>query len=83
MFVAEECHECAHHQPVLTERSVEEVSARLAQQDQAELDTLEGDWTPPVWKRTWGDEIHFTIEVDQTQYLINAAEDLQNLPRHT
>ncbi|XP_062856931.1 MICOS complex subunit MIC60 isoform X2 [Trichomycterus rosablanca] len=36
----EECHECAHHEPALKERSVEEVTARLAQQDQAEQDTL-------------------------------------------
>ncbi|XP_060740467.1 MICOS complex subunit MIC60 isoform X4 [Tachysurus vachellii] len=37
---AEECHECTHHEPVLKERPMEEVSARLAQQDQAEQDTL-------------------------------------------
>ncbi|KAF7707145.1 MICOS complex subunit MIC60 isoform X1 [Silurus meridionalis] len=37
---AEECHECAHHEATLKERPVEEVAARLAQQDQAEQDTL-------------------------------------------
>ncbi|TST60382.1 MICOS complex subunit Mic60 [Bagarius yarrelli] len=37
---AEECHECAHHDPVLKERPVEEVATRLAQQDQAEKDNL-------------------------------------------
>ncbi|XP_027010401.1 MICOS complex subunit MIC60 isoform X3 [Tachysurus fulvidraco] len=37
---AEECHECTHHEPVLKERPMEEVAARLAQQDQAEQDTL-------------------------------------------
>ncbi|XP_053486425.1 MICOS complex subunit MIC60 isoform X2 [Ictalurus furcatus] len=37
---AEECHECAHHEHALKERPVEEVAARLAQQDQAERDTL-------------------------------------------
>ncbi|XP_058253941.1 MICOS complex subunit MIC60 isoform X3 [Hemibagrus wyckioides] len=36
----EECHECSHHEPVLKERPMEEVAARLAQQDQAEQDTL-------------------------------------------
>ncbi|KAM9471067.1 MICOS complex subunit MIC60 isoform 1-T1 [Clarias gariepinus] len=36
----EECHECAHHEPALKERPMEEVAARLAQQDQAEQDTL-------------------------------------------
>ncbi|XP_060783419.1 MICOS complex subunit MIC60 isoform X1 [Neoarius graeffei] len=37
---AEECHECAHHEPTPKERPMEEVAARLAQQDQAERDAL-------------------------------------------
>ncbi|KAB5571051.1 hypothetical protein PHYPO_G00220480 [Pangasianodon hypophthalmus] len=37
---AEECHECAHHEPAMKERPMEEVAARLAQQDQAEQETL-------------------------------------------
>ncbi|XP_067312872.1 MICOS complex subunit MIC60 isoform X1 [Pseudorasbora parva] len=37
---AEECKECAHHEPALTERPAEEVTARLAQQDKAEQDAL-------------------------------------------
>ncbi|KAK3535575.1 hypothetical protein QTP70_016845 [Hemibagrus guttatus] len=39
-FEGKECHECTHHEPVLKERPMEEVAARLAQQDQAEQDTL-------------------------------------------
>ncbi|XP_062331996.1 MICOS complex subunit MIC60 isoform X5 [Osmerus eperlanus] len=38
---AEECKECAHeHAPAMAERPVEEVAARLAQQDKAEEDLL-------------------------------------------
>lgn len=37
---AEECHECASHENAVQERPVEEVAARLAQQDKAEQDTL-------------------------------------------
>ncbi|XP_051505465.1 MICOS complex subunit MIC60-like isoform X1 [Myxocyprinus asiaticus] len=37
---AEECKECAHHEPVLKERPAEEVTARLAEQDKAEQDAL-------------------------------------------
>ncbi|XP_072520426.1 MICOS complex subunit MIC60 isoform X2 [Salminus brasiliensis] len=37
---ADECHECASHEAALKERPVEEVAARLAQQDKAEQDTL-------------------------------------------
>uniref|UniRef100_A0A8B9KUE1 MICOS complex subunit MIC60 n=1 Tax=Astyanax mexicanus TaxID=7994 RepID=A0A8B9KUE1_ASTMX len=35
---AEECHECASHEPAVKERPGEEVAARLAQQDKAEQD---------------------------------------------
>lgn len=45
MFVAEECKECSHPEPVLKERSADEVTARLAQQDKAEQDTLMGEHT--------------------------------------
>lgn len=48
MFLVEECHECAHHEPALKERPMEEVAARLAQQDQAEQDTLAGRQTHAV-----------------------------------
>ncbi|KAA0709107.1 MICOS complex subunit [Triplophysa tibetana] len=37
---AEECKQCSHPEPVLKERSADEVTARLAQQDKAEHDTL-------------------------------------------
>ncbi|XP_066504789.1 MICOS complex subunit MIC60 isoform X2 [Hoplias malabaricus] len=37
---AEECHECASQEPTLKERPVEEVAARLAQQDRAEQEAL-------------------------------------------
>ncbi|KAG9272141.1 MICOS complex subunit MIC60 isoform X1 [Astyanax mexicanus] len=37
---AEECHECASHEPAVKERPGEEVAARLAQQDKAEQDAL-------------------------------------------
>lgn len=37
---AKECKECSHPEPVLIERSADEVTARLAQQDKAEHDTL-------------------------------------------
>lgn len=48
VFLVEECHECAHHEPALKERPMEEVAARLAQQDQAEQDTLAGRQTHTV-----------------------------------
>lgn len=37
---AEKCKECAHPEPAVKERPAEEVTARLAQQDKAELDAL-------------------------------------------
>lgn len=40
--VVEDCHECAPNESALKERPVEEVAARLAQQDQAEQDILTG-----------------------------------------
>lgn len=40
VHVGEECKD--HHEPVMKERPVEEVTARLAQQDKAEQDALAG-----------------------------------------
>lgn len=49
VFLAEECQECSHHEPALKERPMEVVAARLAQQDQAEQDTLASKCTSPTY----------------------------------